>query len=59
MAGALLDFPFTYNIPICMKAFLDIFVSKVRGKSDNRLEKTVHSGNGNCYIMRGARINER
>ncbi|MEM2522572.1 MAG: glycosyltransferase family 2 protein, partial [Candidatus Bathyarchaeia archaeon] len=31
----LLIFVFLYNIPICTKALLDIFISKVRGKDDN------------------------
>ncbi|MEM2970135.1 MAG: glycosyltransferase family 2 protein [Candidatus Bathyarchaeia archaeon] len=47
----LLIFNFLYNIPICTKALLDIFISKFNGRSDNRWEKTVHSGNGNCYIV--------
>ena len=47
----LLIFTFLYNVPICTKAFLDVLVSKISGKNDIRWEKTVHSGNGNRYIM--------
>lgn len=46
----LLVFTFLYNIPICTKAFLDLLFSKLTRKSSNHWDKTVHSGNGNCYI---------
>lgn len=47
----LLIFMFLYNILICTKALLDLVVSKITGKNDNHWEKTIHSGNGNCYIV--------
>jgi len=47
----LLVFTFLYNIPICTKAFADVLVSKITRKNNNHWEKTVHSGNGNSYIM--------
>ncbi|MEM2737551.1 MAG: glycosyltransferase [Candidatus Bathyarchaeia archaeon] len=47
----LLIFVFLYNIPICMKALLDLLFSKLIGKNNNCWEKTMHSGNGNRYIM--------
>jgi len=47
----LLIFTFLYNVPICTKAFVDVLVSKISGRNDTRWEKTVHSGNGNRYIM--------
>ena len=46
----LLLFAFLYNIPICTKAFLDIVLAKLKGKNRHQWDKTVHSGNGNCYI---------
>lgn len=48
--SSLLMLAFLYNIPICTKAFLDLLFSKLTGKNGNRWDKTVHSGNGNCYI---------
>jgi len=47
----LLIFTFLYNIPICTKAFLDLLTSKISRRNDNCWTKTVHSGNGNSYIM--------
>lgn len=47
----LLIFTFLYNIPICVKALIDLFLSEISGKCDNNWEKTVHSGNGNLYIL--------
>jgi cellulose synthase/poly-beta-1,6-N-acetylglucosamine synthase-like glycosyltransferase len=47
----LLIFTFLYNIPICTKAFIDLLVSKIFGKNCNHWTKTVHSGNGNSYII--------
>jgi len=47
----LLIFTFLYNIPICTKALADLSLSKISGKSNNNWQKTVHSGNGNCYIL--------
>jgi hypothetical protein len=46
----LLIFTFFYNIPICTKALLDLFFSKIRGKNHDTWVKTSHSGNGNRYI---------
>ena len=46
----LLIFTFFYNIPICLKAFLDVVSSKIFRKDKNEWVKTPHSGNGNCYI---------
>lgn len=47
----LLIFTFLYNIPICTKALIDLLVSKIFGKNCNHWTKTVHSGNGNSYII--------
>jgi len=47
----LLIFTFLYNIPICTKALADLFVSKILGKNCNHWDKTVHTGNGNSYII--------
>jgi cellulose synthase/poly-beta-1,6-N-acetylglucosamine synthase-like glycosyltransferase len=46
----LLIFTFLYNIPICTKAIVDLFISKIFHKNCNHWEKTFHSGNGNSYI---------
>ncbi len=43
-------FTFFFNIPICLKAFFDVLASKITGKKRHVWEKTMHSGNGNCYI---------
>jgi len=48
---SLLVFTFLYNIPICTKALLDLLVSRVLGKKGACWNKTMHSGNGNSYIM--------
>jgi cellulose synthase/poly-beta-1,6-N-acetylglucosamine synthase-like glycosyltransferase len=47
----LLIFTFLYNIPICTKALADLFISKILGKNCNHWDKTVHTGNGNSYII--------
>jgi cellulose synthase/poly-beta-1,6-N-acetylglucosamine synthase-like glycosyltransferase len=52
---SLLIFTFLYNVPICTKALVDLLISKFSGKNDVRWDKTVHSGNGNSYIMNGAK----
>ena len=49
---SLLIFTFLYNILICTKAFADLLVSKISGKNDVHWDKTVHSGDGNSYIMK-------
>ncbi len=46
----LLIFTFFYNIPICLKAFLDVMASKIMRRDKNVWVKTSHSGSGNCYI---------
>jgi len=46
----LMIFSFLYNVLICTKAFLDLTVGKLLGRSDNDWEKTEHLGNGNRYI---------
>jgi len=46
----LLIFTFFYNIPICLKAFLDVMTSKIMRRDANVWVKTSHSGSGNCYI---------
>ena len=38
------------NIAICVKAFLDLCVSKIKGSNNHEWMKTYHNGNGNCYI---------
>jgi cellulose synthase/poly-beta-1,6-N-acetylglucosamine synthase-like glycosyltransferase len=43
-------FTFFFNIPICLKAFFDVLASRITGKNKHVWEKTMHSGNGNCYI---------
>ena len=47
----LLIFTFVYNIPICLKAFLDLLSAKILRRNQNRWVKTAHLGNGNSYIM--------
>jgi len=47
----LLIFTFLYNILICTKACLDLLSSKIAGKNSNIWTKTIHSGDGNRYIM--------
>ncbi len=46
----LLIFTFFYNIPICLKAFLNVMASKIIRRDKNVWVKTSHTGNGNCYI---------
>jgi cellulose synthase/poly-beta-1,6-N-acetylglucosamine synthase-like glycosyltransferase len=46
----LLLFVYFYNILICTKAFLDLFVAKMLRKSQSSWAKTRHFGNGNRYI---------
>jgi hypothetical protein len=48
----LLIFSFMYNIVICSKAFMDLFVSKLFLKRGSCWHKTIHSGDGNNYIMK-------
>jgi cellulose synthase/poly-beta-1,6-N-acetylglucosamine synthase-like glycosyltransferase len=47
----LLIFTFILNIPICLKAFFDVLASKLLRRDRNVWVKTLHSGNGNCYIQ--------
>jgi cellulose synthase/poly-beta-1,6-N-acetylglucosamine synthase-like glycosyltransferase len=47
----LLLLTFLYNVPICTKALIDLFLSKIDGKKKHNWDKTNHSGNGNCYIL--------
>ncbi|MBN1244911.1 glycosyltransferase family 2 protein [Candidatus Bathyarchaeota archaeon] len=46
----LLLFVYSYNILICTKALLDLFVAKMLRKSQSDWAKTQHRGNGNSYI---------
>jgi len=46
----LMIFSFLYNVFICTKAFFDLIVGKLLGRSHSDWEKTEHLGNGNCYI---------
>jgi len=52
----LLIFTFLYNIPICTKALADLFTSKISGKNCNHWDKTVHTGNGNSYIINKSKV---
>jgi len=47
----LLIFTFFYNIPICLRAFLNVVASKIKRRDANVWVKTSHSGIGNCYIV--------
>jgi cellulose synthase/poly-beta-1,6-N-acetylglucosamine synthase-like glycosyltransferase len=47
----LLIFTFFVNVPLCVKAFLDVVCSKILKKDKNVWVKTTHSGTGNCYIQ--------
>jgi cellulose synthase/poly-beta-1,6-N-acetylglucosamine synthase-like glycosyltransferase len=47
----LMIFTFLYNIPICTKALIDLLISKIIRRNRNHWTKTIHSGNGNSYIM--------
>jgi hypothetical protein len=47
----LLILTFLYNIVICTKALTEMLISKIFGKHIITWDKTVHSGNGNSYIM--------
>ena len=47
----LLVFTFLYNIPICMKAFIDLLAAKILRKNHAKWVKTSHLGNGNRYIV--------
>jgi cellulose synthase/poly-beta-1,6-N-acetylglucosamine synthase-like glycosyltransferase len=50
----LLIFIFFFNIPICLKAFIDVINSKLVGKKNDEWVKTHHSGNGKHVIeLRG------
>ncbi len=55
----LLLFTFVYNIPICLKAFLDLLAAKLRRKDGNAWVKTSHLGNGDTYIIRQRLLKER
>ena len=46
----LLVFTFLFNVPICLKAFVNLLASKILRKNHNVWVKTRHNGNGNCYI---------
>jgi hypothetical protein len=46
-----LIFAFLFNVFICSKAFLDLVLSRIYCFDDRRWRKTLHSGNGNSYIM--------
>ncbi len=46
----LLLFSFVFNVFICSKAFIDLCLSKVTGNPRFAWRKTVHKGEGNCYI---------
>jgi cellulose synthase/poly-beta-1,6-N-acetylglucosamine synthase-like glycosyltransferase len=46
----LLIFTFFFNIPICLKAFIDVVKSKLVGKKNDVWVKTPHSGNGKHFI---------
>jgi len=47
----LLVFTFVYNIPICMKAFVDLLSSKITRRGHHPVwDKTSHLGNGSLYI---------
>ena len=48
---SLLFLTFLYNIPICTKALVDVLVSRITRRNRVRWDKTVHSGDGNSYIM--------
>ena len=56
---SLLVFAFLYNIPICTKALVDLFISKVAGRRSVLWDKTIHSGNGNSYIANQNKIPKR
>ena len=43
-------FTFFLNIPICLKAFFAVLLSKISRKSNHVWEKTIHTGNGNFYV---------
>ncbi len=47
----LLIFTFFYNIPICLKAFLDLIIERVLRRRQNVWVKTSHTGSGNNYIQ--------
>ena len=46
----LLIFSFLYNMLICTKAFFDVSVGKLVGRTKSDWAKTEHLGNGNRYI---------
>ncbi|MBC7130184.1 glycosyltransferase family 2 protein [Candidatus Bathyarchaeota archaeon] len=52
-----LMFTFLYNIPICLKAFVDVLISKITGKSEYSWTKTLHNGQGNRYIYNSTLTN--
>ncbi|MEM3442837.1 MAG: glycosyltransferase family 2 protein, partial [Candidatus Bathyarchaeia archaeon] len=49
----LMVFMFVYNMCICLIAFVDVSFSKIFKRNSNCWSKTLHSGNGNCYIVNG------
>lgn len=50
---------FLYNVPICLIAFLDVMLSTVKGKKSFTWEKTMHSGNGDHFIINQGVCKER
>lgn len=48
----LLLFAFLYNTLICTKAFIDLLTSKITRKNTNHWERTNHTGNGDCYLIK-------
>jgi len=55
----LLIFAFLYNIPICLKAFLDLLGSKIMGKKRQPWAKTQHLGSGNRSVVNSSIVLER
>lgn len=50
MVDAAFDFSVFYNVLICLKAFFDLAVGKVIGKTKSDWGKTEHSGIGSGYV---------
>ncbi|MEM3666222.1 MAG: glycosyltransferase family 2 protein [Candidatus Bathyarchaeia archaeon] len=48
----LMFFMFFYNILICTKAFIDLLATKIMKRNCYSWAKTMHSGDGNSYIMK-------
>ena len=55
----MLMFTFLYNIPICLKAFVDLVVHRILRKNHSVWVKTHHLGNGNCYITNQTKLGDR